>query len=658
MGNRTILSLFIMVSAFLFSNVSRAGCIPNQSFKTMSDGSKTIVLIASACVPPGIQPKDYCNSRNATFFGIDGGGFACESKYRGGYKEICEKEFGVIVGHIIGSTGKGSSYRTVSEADLIRCKAGQPPQKPSCDPKQGTWKSSGGRDSVMACYCSDNDLVNVPEEQCGNGTKSANNCDSESQEPNKQGTCDCKKGYEVDKNNTSGPLICKKSGDNSPTVAAPSTSEVSQAMKDCVDPKVEESVKCVSTAEEAKVRCDQSNKDNKEVSTAINQIPSQMGNQYIASKQGQGFQSECMTAGVVANGSRILMESMKKSCETNHDDCTNLCSDQKLQTYLNECKSKFILNDNDQEAVNKGNLAEVQNKDYLYFKANADTIQTNITKGKPICLEDAKKNRGILDSVLGGLARSIQAGASCACQVAASALQTSAAGCSSVPSLAECQQNPSLPLCPAYTAMDICTMGSDVYSSVGCKCQQNPRGQGCPQYVAANPGASGFAGADIKNPASGGIFGPADGGAGGPSGGDNLDLGGAKAEDSSLGAKTGGSGPGFLGGGAGGGAGGGGASAPGGGAPEQAAKEDGEDHKGIGGIFGLAKSVVGSLLGGSKPSTSNEKSLSSKPDMDKFRPKGLRGIAGGNNFGGKNMEIWTMMHSRYGENETSFILAP
>ena len=477
----------------------------------------------------------------------------------------------------------------------------------------------------------------VAADECGTGAiNSGTGC-----------VCDTQAGYEdFEKGCRKKPVATEPNKPVNPN-------EVTPALRECADNKAKESLQCGTSATAANKKCDEDDKSNKEVNSAI-AMPGQIAAQFISSKQGSGMQTECMKAGAIGQGTKGLMSTLKQSCDEELGICDKECDlNTKVKEYIDTCFALAIKPS--EGAASEGE--STPDMDYYHNKLNE--VRKNIGEGIPICKHDAVKKKDKLNDLLLGLANVINAGMTCACQVAATAVGASSSSCSSLPSAEQCAANQALPGCVALEVLDKCTMGSPAYNAKGCSCSQNPKEQGCSEYARANPGNNGFAGAGIKNPASSGMFGPTDGAGGtGSGGGDKIDLS-SKPDDAAPNAKAGGSaGPGFLGGSQG--ASGGGASAPAGAGEQAAAKEEGEEAKGVGGLWGQAKSAVGSLFGTGSAKTNPEKSLNGKlnPDLDKFRPKGLRGLAGGNMLGGKNMDIWKMLHSSYEESEPTFIPTP
>ncbi len=495
--------------------------------------------------------------------------------------------------------------------------------KQACDPKQGTWKSSGGRDALLGCYCTNNELANVTEKECGNTCSGANEVASAAP----GGACGCATGFHREANSC---------------LANVATPGVSPEMQACVDKHAKLVDDCETSSTRAKQTCNQADKTNPEVTSALN-IPNQIANQFIQAKAGSGMKSECFQAGALTNGNKLLMEQMSEKCNESYKVCTNTCGDQKYQEFMKDCQPIATKNStaDEQEESRKGDgPGSADNK---YFQEKLTEFKNKYATATPVCTIEAAKEKNILDGLLNGLGNALKASAICACKIAATATGTGASSCDSMPTPAQCLAQPTLALCPAYSVIDKCTMGSADYNAEGCKCQMNP-GSCAPGAAAA---ASGFAGADIKDPAAGGAaFSPTNSKGGGGGGGD-IDLGSTKDNPLTDSQKAGAGGPGFLGGGAGGGS--GGASGPAGGGDPQAARAEGDgESKGLLGAFNQAKSMVSSLMGGTKPAaTSDKNGLNNKFDPNKFRPNGLRGLANTSGIGGKSKNIFDMMQDQY-----------
>jgi hypothetical protein len=519
----------------------------------------------------------------------------------------------------------------------------------TCDPSEGSWGLVGAGE--YGCRCPGNGKVSVSESQCG---QQVSQCSGSDRIVGSYG-CECASGY-TRISGKGDALECEKNASTAST-----TKGVTKELEDCIEPIAAAGKTCAESAGKAKKRCDQTDKSNKEVSGMMD-IPSQLGNKYVEANAGKGMVAECIKAGVVGNGSKLAMQSMQDGCNAEVTTCTTECKLEVKEPEFLKCAEKIKYTEIDRMADAEVNGSS-GNKDKQYYYEKLEELRANIAEGAKVCKEDAAPKKTGLDNLMNSFLDVVKAGMTCACQVAATQSGQSAEGCNNLPTPEECAANPSIVGCAAAVSLDICTMGSSSYSALGCKCQNDSSAAGCAGFVAQNAGNSGFAGADVKIPTGGAAFSPTAGGGLGGSGSDNIDLSGQKVDELSQVPKGGAvAGPGFLGGGGGAG---GGASAPGGGGGGEpgAGGGEGEHSSSLGGIFGQAKSFVGNMFGAGKSGGAqglNPKKGATglKYDLDKFRPKGLRGVAGGTGMGSKNMDIWVMMRERYDINDNTFLQSP
>ena len=434
--------------------------------------------------------------------------------------------------------------------------------------------------------------------------------------------------------------------------------EISPELKTCLDNWVDKSQQCKDKAEAATSRCN--SEEAKDLAAAKNSANSEVRAagtiadfyQQAAVAKNAGKQngvSSCLRAGLGANAVKSTMSGMKEDCDQKVQECTDLCSEDKQSEFTAQCSALL----NKVSADTENNSPEKIKKNIDYYNEQSKTIlQTNLIAGNKMCTDKTSPTSAVslksnFDNFLTGIGKALQSAAMCACNVAASAVGTSGSSCSNIPTAAECAANPSLAGCSAYSALDACTMGSPNYNANVCACQNNPAGLTCKTATAA--GTNGFAGADVKTASGAGTsFGPNGSGSGLNSGGaGDFSLGSNSAGDiaaikpqSLTGAGAGG-----LGGGGGGGVG-----APpgsGGGDPNAGGAEG--DGRNSGGVFGQVKSFVSSMFGGSpKGGVGTAPGAPAvKYDLDKYRPKGLRGVAGGSEVGLKNTDIWRTIFNRY-----------
>lgn len=461
--------------------------------------------------------------------------------------------------------------------------------------------------------------------------------------------CDTSKGYRDDGRNGCIPP------DKVATQAA--SGDISQALIDCVKGFEERAASCESAANKAKTTCDQKNPDNPEVNDALN-ATDLVSDMFQRQKAGSGMVAECVKAGALARSPKIILNALKEKCDTNFEECSKLCTDDEVQKYTQQCGD--IANKTAEAEVSTKGITPNNNKNVIYYQERLAVIKKGQDTGAKICKEDASSTRSIFSDVLTGLGNAYMQGQRCACQMSATAFATAQSSCDTLPTAEQCLANPSLAGCAPVISVDICSPGSQNYSYQGCKCQQDPKAVGCPQYVAATPGLSGFAGADVGNSTggAGATFGAGSGPTSALSPGD-LNLNGNNAGDLASGNKSGALSAGF--GGPVGASGAGGLGGVPGGGPEGGAggaSEDGE--KGAGGAFGFVKSMAGALFGGgnkkNESGKGNGNAMGSKFDPSKYRPN--RGLAQEYGVGNKNSELWQLMHDGYEMNQPTFIANP
>lgn len=492
----------------------------------------------------------------------------------------------------------------------------------------------------------------------------SNNCDSSENltdyvpvegQPARPTWCQCKEGFHAQggqKSPSEDLNHCVP--DNAKTAA---TDEISPELKACIDNWMDQSQQCKDKAEAATSRCN--SEEAKDLTAAKNSANSEVRAagtiadfyQQAAIAKNAGKQngvSACMRAGLGANAVKSTMSGMKEDCDQKVLECTDLCAEDKQSQFTAQCSA--LLNKVSADTVN--NSPEKIQKNVEYYNEQSKTIlQTNFIAGNKQCTDKTSPGSAVsmksnFDNFLTGIGKALQSAAMCACNVAASAVGTSGSSCSSIPTAAECAANPSLAGCSAYSALDACTMGSANYNANVCACQTNPSGLTCKTATAA--GTNGFAGADVKTASGTGTsFGPTGSSSGLNSGGSgDFSLGSNSAGDvaaikpQSL---NGGAGGGGLGGGGGGGVG----APPGSGDPNAAGTEG--DGRNSGGMLGQVKSFMSSMFGGG-----NKNAAGTAPgapavqyDLNKYRPKGLRGVAGGSEVGLKNTDIWRTIFNRY-----------
>lgn len=363
----------------------------------------------------------------------------------------------------------------------------------------------------------------------------------------------------------------------------------------------------------------------------------------IAKNAGTGALNSCAKMGAAGTSAIEALSLLRESCKKELDNCKKGCEQAGIfgkkteAEYISECKAMF------------------ESKQKTWTPAHEEAFKPMVSEytkladnSEKFCKGDVQKSDNQLDGFLQELATSVQKADICKCQLTSSSVANSTnTNCDNVAGPLTCIQNVNQPGCS--------------FSSVGCS--PGSTIPGCRNPVAmTNPNGSG-----IAMPASG-FAGPGFASAGGGSGNSGKvglsgdDFSGLYDETRPAGSGTAtadaGSPFGVAGGGGGGGGGAGGGG--GGGTGDGGAAGEEKEKGGLSGFFQNTKAGIASLFGGG---ADNKNAAAKKPDnkaykndVNGFRPKaGVRGMAGSNEFGSKNRDIWKTMNERYNDQYHTFI---
>lgn len=357
----------------------------------------------------------------------------------------------------------------------------------------------------------------------------------------------------------------------------------------------------------------------------------------VASNAGTGAVEACQKMSAAGTTLISALSFLKKSCKDELDNCKKGCeevkaySGRKIEDMAKECKDSF------------GDKPWTRQHE-ARFKELATQYQEGAKTADNFCKGDIQLANNELADFLDKLLVSVSGADVCKCQLTVGSDGT----CEQVASVLTCAQNVNQPAC--------------TFSSVGCA--PGSTAANCATAGVVNPGGSGLKGVS-------GFAGPGISSLGGgvtPSGkmqigdGDfNLydetrPIGSGTATAAEVGSPFGSaSNPGGSGGFGGGGGG------PSGGSGGGSKEGDGSEKSGLAGFFQSAKSGLASMFGSTGSNSASTKkgdNKNYKNDVNAFRPKGssVRGMANaGNEFGGKNRDIWKTVNERYNDQYHTFI---
>lgn len=414
---------------------------------------------------------------------------------------------------------------------------------------------------------------------------------------------------------------------------------------------------CKTKSASAVSQCSPDNAGKNSNNDTITMIQKGLGgfgqiSQAMGQKNASGAQS-CFQAAAIASGGWQALDLMKTDCASEISSCTSECdgADQMYPVVAQACNANYA-------AANPESTA--RDRDFYTTQLGNEIadLYNQLSAGKQACSIDAKSNQANLGKLAKDMSSSAQQAAKCECQLTAG--QTN---CDQIQGPEYCNQNPGDPNCPKAITMK-CS-GADA-NTKECICLRDPKGTACLGNTAGVSQIAGGTGANFNPLTGGGVnFKPSGAGVtGGLDGLNDLSSSSGMSGDKSAG------GPELPGGVASGG--GGGGAGGGGGGPEGLSPEgtpaEGESKSLAGGLFNYAKTVASQLFGGGSagPRTSvpskNFGSKAARPGIDpnKWRPVGLRGVAGsdGSGFGGKSMNIFDMVNNQYNNQYHTLMIAP
>lgn len=388
--------------------------------------------------------------------------------------------------------------------------------------------------------------------------------------------------------------------------------------------------------------CNKENKDANAQWSAAQTVIGPMAQIMQMRGQQQGSAETCFQAGALATTTYGAMDLLKESCDQQIEVCQYKCNqaEEAYKKIEEICKNEVESKPQTQQATYLAKL-----------KQDADKINAELEKGAAACETDAKTNQARIIDMMNGMNKSAQQAAKCQCQLTAG--QTN---CDQILGPADCKLTPKDPRCPQ--AVTVKCAGTD-FNTKECICLRDPKAVSCIGTSGSGPSQiAGFnpVGAGSTNFKMGGA------GSGGGIGDFPSDSAAAVSNDKTQGGVD--SPFGVAGGGSGGGSGGGGGGSDGGGS-EGGAFES-EAKTGIAGLFNNLKTGVAGLFGGSsgrKGSADGKKfngktGASKEIDPNKWRPVGLRGIAGGNGIGSKNSDIFKTVNNQYNNQYHTLMTLP
>ena len=332
----------------------------------------------------------------------------------------------------------------------------------------------------------------------------------------------------------------------------------------------------------------------------------------------------CLQTGFLATGAYSGMDLLKQGCDAEAKTCADECEEAK--TAIANISSSCASETNGSE------------KAIATMKAEVETLKEELNKGLKACTVTAKSNAEILKNAMSGADNAAQQAAQCHCQLTAGQQMTAEGKCEDIQGPEYCAEHPGDVNCPAVVDSTIPYVP--------------PGGELAPPGKITNPNgpssvASAFSPIDVGGPSlkgGGGSIGKIDMGSelSGPISGDKS----AGNADSPFGAA------------AGGGGGGGGGGFPSGSDGGPRAGGEPEEKSGIAGFFNSLKGGLANVLGGSgKPTDGKnyrDKVTGQGLNPEAWRPPGLRGIAGGQGIGSRNMDIFKMINGQYDNQYPSF----
>jgi hypothetical protein len=459
------------------------------------------------------------------------------------------------------------------------------------------------------------------------------------------------KGYEVNYGeacSASGPTTeATTKTDPAPTaVASPTNSDCPELVA-----FENQAKRCQEKGVDAVASCKPENAESNKDYAQIQSVVKAASKTAMAYGQQAGSAEACFNAGAIGTGSWQALDMLKKGCESEISTCESECgnADEQYRTVYLACINR--------KGESSPGIQEYSNELGTQLKS----IKEDLNSGIKSCQVEAKSNEQRISQMMKEMNNTAQQAAKCQCQLTAG--QTN---CDQVQGPEFCAANPMHVNCPKVVTMKCA--GADSQTKE-CICLRDPKSTQCVTGLNTGSQLAG-AGAAFSEVATGntnfkGSSGGGDGGLGSLDGlNDTASL--ALSSDKSLGGADSPFGVAGSGGG-GSGAGGGSGGADGSGAGAEPGGEP-EAKSGIGGLFNQLKTSVAGLFGGKGSAAKNSsggknygsRNLNKGFDPNKYRPVGLRGIAGadGSGMGRKNMDIFKMVNNQYSNQYHTLMVSP
>lgn len=449
--------------------------------------------------------------------------------------------------------------------------------------------------------------------------------------------------------------------------------------------------KCGEDAFAAVEECDEKaakeNSSNTQIKGALDLMSSVQQKNAITSAD----PDVCGKAAYGATAAYWAIDAFKTNCEAKVKICKDACNPLKEKETFKQMVAKCERLYNQEFKVtgaatdrvptltltrldNKGLKVENQSKDYRRvqgIKEYINEMEKDSQKNFAKCDSDAAGGALGLGDYLSQLLQASVGAATCK-----NAASTSAARCAALASQltpAYCLTKATEPCCCSFNGTcpgsPIVDCNGKDYAAKTCVCARTPDAGVCKTTVAGG-------GTELTNP--GGVSGIAT--PGGitsgtaykptgvvPQGGVDVGADDASKMQQSAGGTGGSTNPFGAAGSSGGGGGGGMPSSPNDGLPAGAAAAgDGGGSSSSGGPFNQLKTWADKIMGGGNGSNNNknygndprgkdkDKKAGAGVDPNKWRP-GLRGVAGGSEFGPRNKDIWKTMNGQYGIQNHTFL---
>jgi hypothetical protein len=414
-------------------------------------------------------------------------------------------------------------------------------------------------------------------------------------------------------------------------------------MESCLSGVEAKVAQCKSQGSSAVTSCNKENTTDNQAWGAASEAFN-LGSQVLQAKaQQSGSAKNCFQMATLSTAVWAGMEKLKGDCTVTMSACNNSCEEARtaVANISNTCAQHrnniYSLYGADAAGANAA-IAEFDKN----LNAEANNLNSQLEEGSQSCNVTAKNNEKILGDSMKKMNDSAQQAAQCDCNISGGQQQMVNGSCEDIMGPEYCANHPEdLQKCPVAVAPAPAGAAPPPTTA-----------EFVPPEKATNPGASALAGSGFNPIAATSPNFKGSAGIG------NLDLGDERSGSiSSDKSQYSASSP--FGAAAGGGAGGGGAApGPGGEGGGDGTGEPGS-QSGIAGLFNNLKTGIANAFGGGKNS-GNSRKFSDKNkngkevDPNDWRPAGLRGVAGGSGMGTRNMDIFKMIQTRYGDQYHTF----